>query len=153
MIEVNSVYEKVLNELKTFIGNTSFNESFCDDLLKRLKGFNYIIIEEDSYLLCNTIKKVERYVQGFCNIKTVTYDIYDDCINIICGEFLFEKKQIGQLDENFNIEQVVKSVALGDGNVTFQNNEKEDRGSRINTLITYLLNSKNNLTNYRKVRW
>ncbi len=153
MIEVNSVYDKVLSDLKNYISNTTFNESFCDDLLKRLNGFNYIILEEDSYLLCNTIKKVEKYVLAFCNIKAITYDLYDDCINIVCGEFLFQKKQIGQLDENFNIEQVVKSVTLGDGNVTFQNNEKEDSGSRFNTLITYLLNSKNNLINYRKVRW
>ncbi len=108
--------------------------------------------EGDDWLISFCIEKVESFIKNFCNISTIPDNLKAIEIDRICGEFLFSMKQIGKLDQTFNLETAVKQVGTGDSNVTFDLTSSPE--NRINSLIIYLKDKgKDDLVCYRKIKW
>lgn len=145
----------VLDEItKQLEGSSLSEQSFLLAVLERLDSLGYTVKETDSWMISFSVQKVENTIKNECNVTSVPDGLHSTAINMICGEFLFSKKQSGQLVD-FNLEQALKSVQTGDTTVTFET----DKGSmtpeqRLNNLIDYLMNSgRGEFISYRKIKW
>lgn len=145
----------VLNNIIPILSESSLSEqSFLLGVLERLDFLGYTVKETDTWMIGFSVQKVENTIKNECNVTSVPDGLYSIATDMICGEFLFAKKQSGQLD-GFNLEQALKSVQAGDTTVTFET----DKGSmtpeqRLNNLIDYLMNSgRGEFISYRKIKW
>lgn len=98
------------------------------------------------------IQKVENHIKSYCNIAYIPDELIEIVVDRVCGEFLFSKKQIGQLDNTFNFEAAVKSVQAGDTNVSFDTTQSPE--NRFDALLNYLQSrGEGDLICYRKIKW
>ena len=74
-------------------------------------------------------------------------------MDMSCGEFLFAKKQTGQLEiGDLDLTGAISSIKEGDTQVNFNGDESDS--DKVDILLNYLLNSgKGELVCYRKIRW
>ncbi|WP_109420497.1 hypothetical protein, partial [Clostridioides difficile] len=94
--------------------------NIIDEIEKRLESFGYILKDGDKWLIGFVREKIENIIKLDCNIKTMPIELKEIEVDMIAGEFLFTKKNIGQLDiESINFEAVEKSISEGDTKVDF----------------------------------
>lgn len=145
--------KKVLADILTImINKTSLSESFYETILKRLVSFGYTLKEDDGWLVCFAIQKVENHINNYCNTNSIPDGLKSVAIDMICGEFLFSKKQTGQLDiANLDFDGAFTSIKEGDVNISFSGSSDEDK---FNKMLDYLRhNGESDLLCYRKIRW
>lgn len=137
--------------------NKEVEEEFIKKILQRLMSFGYKPSEADSWMITFCMQKVENHIKNSCNISEIPDGLKEIEIDRICGEFLFSKKQSGQLNANngFDIEMAIKQVQAGDTNVTFAVGEgSETLEAKLNTLISYLINyGEGDFVCYRQIKW
>lgn len=126
---------------------------FITKVYKRLESFGYIITESDDWIISFAIQKVENNIKNSCNVTSIPDGLKHIAVDMICGEFLFAKKQTGKLD-GFNLETAVKQVQTGDTSVTFAVEASRTPEQRLDTLLSYLMNNgKDGFACYRKIKW
>ena len=125
-----------------------------EDVTKRLESFGYEVTEDDAWMIEFLIQKIENSIKADCNVSSVPDGLYSVATDMICGEFLFAKKQTGQL-EDFNLEAALKSVQAGDTTVTYAIGDASmTPEQRLNSLISYLMTKgKGEFACYRKIKW
>jgi hypothetical protein len=94
---MDEMIQKVLANILPMMTNTSLSESFCEMVLKRLVSFGYFLKEDDSWELSFMMSKVENYIMSSCNITSIPDGLFHAAVDMVCGEFLFNKKQTGRL--------------------------------------------------------
>ena len=133
------------------------DDKFIEQILKRLLSLGYKSSEADSWMITFCIQKVENHIKNSCNISEIPDELKEIEIDRICGEFLFSKKQSGQLnaENGFDVEMAIKQVQAGDTNVTFAIGEgSETLETKLNSLISYLLNvGEGDFVCYRQIKW
>ena len=85
---------------------------------KRLESLGYNVTDADEWLLNFLIEKVDNYIENQCNITGIPENLFFFMVDMVCAEFLSNKKGIGQI-EGINEETAVKSIKEGDTTVTF----------------------------------
>lgn len=127
--------------------------NIIDDIEKRLEGFGYTLNDGDKWLIDFVREKIENIIKLDCNIKTIPIELKGIEIDMIVGEFLFTKKNMGQLDiESLNFEAVEKSISEGDTKVDFAISQTPEQ--RFDSLIAYLMTyGKNKILTFRCLRW
>lgn len=147
----------IIENIIKIINKDEVDENFIEKILHRLHDFGYIPKEEDSWIITFCMQKVENHIKNSCNISEIPDELKEIEIDRICGEFLFSKKQSGQLnaENGFDIEMAIKQVQAGDTNVTFAVGEgSETLETKLNTLISYLLNiGESDFICYRQIKW
>lgn len=147
----------IIENIIVIINKEEVNEEFIEKILKRLISFGYIPNENDSWIITFCMQKVENHIKNSCNISEIPNELKEVEIDRICGEFLFSKKQSGQLnaENGFDLEMAIKQVQAGDTNVTFAVGEgSETLETKLNTLISYLLNyGESDFVCYRQIKW
>ena len=147
----------IIENIIKIINKDEVDENFIEKILHRLHDFGYILKEEDSWIITFCMQKVENHIKNSCNISEIPDELKEIEIDRICGEFLFSKKQSGQLnaENGFDIEMAIKQVQAGDTNVTFAVGEgSETLETKLNTLISYLLNiGESDFICYRQIKW
>lgn len=145
--------EKILASIKIFVDKTSFQDSFFRSVLERLISFNYILKEDDAWVISFCIIKVENRIKNFCNISEVPHELNEIAVDMVIGEFLLALKNTGKLEINeLDLNGTITSIKEGDTQVNFDTNTSDE--SKIDYLINYLLNSKEgDLICFRKIRW
>jgi len=124
-----------------------------EDVKKRLESLGYIFVEDDAWVLGFIILKVEGHIKDQCNTLVVPEGLYQNAVDMVCGELLLGKKGSGQLT-GFDLEAAVKSIQEGDTNVTFAfGSGSSTPEERLDGLINFLLHSEVNYSSYRKIRW
>ena len=105
--------------------DSNLEEVFLERLLLRLSCFGYKInIEHDNWCLIFLINKETNHIKNVCNIKSIPKELEEILIDRIAGNFLLNKKQSNQLNlENFDLSTAVKSLQMGDTNITFATGE------------------------------
>ena len=144
------------DETKQFIItalDTSLDESFIEEVLKRLDYFGYKIKESDAWVIGFAMQKVKNTIENECNISEIPDGLFHMAVDMSCGEFLLNKKQTGQLElGDLDLTGAVSSIKEGDTQVNF--NDDESDSDKVDSLLNYLLNSgKGELVCYRKIRW
>ena len=147
----------IIKNIIVIINKEEVDEEFIKEILKRLISFGYTPNENDSWIITFCMQKVENHIKNSCNISEIPNELKEVEIDRICCEFLFSKKQTGQLnvENGFDLEMAIKQVQTGDTNVTFAVGEgSETLETKLNTLISYLLNyGESDFICYRQIKW
>lgn len=125
-----------------------------EDVTKRLASFGYIVTQADTWVLGFIIQKVENHIKNNCNIIAIPAGLYQIAVDMAVGEFLLNKKSIGQLT-GFNVESAIKQIQEGDTSVTFAIGDGDSTPEkRLDILISHLLNNgKDDFASYRCIKW
>lgn len=143
---------KVLANILTVMTKTSLSESFYEAVLKRLVSFGYTLKEDDSWLICFAMQKVENHIKNSCNTTDVSDGLFNVAVDMVCGEFLFTKKQTGQLEiADLDFDGAFTSIKEGDTQVNFGGSSDEEK---FDQMVNYLLHhGEGDFVCYRKIRW
>ncbi len=129
-------------------------DEFLIDVISRLESLGYTVQDADSWMICFTAQKVENHIKSSCNTTLIPDDLYQAVVDEVCGEFLFSKKQSGQLT-GFDVSAAVKQVQTGDTNITFAIGQGSmTPEQRLDSLIAYLrTRGEGDFVCYRKIKW
>ena len=144
--------KKVLANILTVMTKTSLSESFSEAVLKRLVSFGYTLKDDDSWLICFAMQKVENHIKNSCNTTDVPDGLFNVAVDMVCGEFLFTKKQTGQLEiADLDFDGAFTSIKEGDTQVNFGGSSDEEK---FDQMVNYLLHhGEGDFVCYRKIRW
>lgn len=127
-----------------------------NDIIQRLASYGYEVTETDEFALNFIIQKVENHIKNSCNILSIPEGLHNIAVDMVCGEFLCEKKATKPNDlKGFNLETAIKSIQEGDTNITFAVGEgsKTDE-QKLDTLISHLMTyGEKELVHYRCLSW
>ncbi len=145
----------IIDEILGLVNGTSFDYKLIETVIKKLSSFGYSVTENDLFALAFSIQKVDRSIKNSCNTMVIPEGLYNTSVDRVCGEFLFAKKQTGQLDSTFNFETAVKQIQMGDTNITYAIGDgSQTMEQRIDALISVLMNSgEGEMACYRKIKW
>ncbi|HBF6827909.1 TPA: hypothetical protein KOT89_000206 [Clostridioides difficile] len=130
--------------------------NIIDNIEKRIQGFGYTLKDRDKWLIDFIREKIENIIKLDCNISEIPKELHNIEVDMIVGEFLFTKKNMGQLDiESLNFEAVEKSISEGDTKVDFAiGSGSQTPEQRFDSLIAYLTTyGKNKILTFRCLRW
>jgi len=149
---MDEMMNKVLANILTVMTKTSLSESFYEAVLKRLVSFGYTLKEDDSWLICFAMQKVENHIKNSCNTTDVPDGLFNVAVDMVCGEFLFTKKQTGQLEiADLDFDGAFTSIKEGDTQVNFGGSSDEEK---FDQMVNYLLHhGEGDFVCYRKIRW
>lgn len=118
---------------------------------ERLTSLGYECVESDDFALQFCIDKVEQHIKHFCNICEVPVCLEHVVIDMACGEFLMQKKTMGQLT-SVQIEPIVKRLTEGDTTVEYSTTT--DREAMFNAYLDKMIHAhQSDLLAHRKLRW
>ena len=125
------------------------------DITKRLADFGYTVLPADAHAIDFLIEKWSDYVLDFCNITTIPDGAKTKLVDKICGEFLYHKKNSGQLGDDFDFEAPAKIIKEGDTSITMSYGEGgKTPEQRFDNMLTSLMQSfDKNLVKYRRMAW
>lgn len=125
------------------------------EITRRLADFGYTVLPSDAHNIQFLIEKWSEYVLDFCNIDTIPEGITSKLVDKICGEFLYYKKNSGQLGETFDFEAPAKIIKEGDTSITMSYGEGgKTPEQRFDNMLTSLMQSfDKNLVKYRRMAW
>ena len=132
-----TVYEAVVNRL-AMLGYTA---DYCDE-----PGLVYLI------------SKCERDILDNINHKVLPDGLFYTLVDMVAGQFLFDKKATGELDgvEGFDFSAPAKSITEGDVSVTFAGagDGAISAEARFDAMLDKLIHPDDNiLAAYRRMRW
>ena len=150
---MGELIRKILANILTIMTNTSLSESFCEAVLKRLVSFGYNLKEDDSWMICFAMQKVENRIKNSCNTTDVPDGLFHVAVDMVCGEFLFTKKQTGKLElTDLDLNGAIKQITEGDVSISFGDGSSDE--DKFNSFLNYLLhNGEGDFVCYRKLKW
>lgn len=132
--------------------DTIFDGKFINDLFNRLESFGYTPKENDIFNIGFSISKVNNDIKNICNISTIPPELYETLIDFCVVEILAILFYSGKLDETFSLNELIKTVNVGDTSVTFDNSVSASE--QIESLITILKQkAERSVLCYRKIKW
>lgn len=150
---MDELIQKILANILTIMTKTSLEESFYESVLKRLVSFGYFPKEDDSWAVCFASQKVENHIKNSCNTLSIPDGLFNVAVDMVCGEFLFTKKQTGKLElTDLDLDGAIKQISEGDVTVQFANGSSDEE--KFNSFLNYLLhNGEGDFVCYRKLKW
>lgn len=124
-------------------------------IVERLKDFGYTALVADEHAINYLTDKWSQYVLDFCNLEELPNGVETKLIDKICGEFLYYKKNSGQLGETYDFDAPAKIIKEGDTSVTMSYGEGgKTPEQRFDNMLTSLMQSfDKNLVKYRRMAW
>lgn len=118
---------------------------------ERLLQLGYTATENDDAAIEFAIRKVAEHIYNQCAITSIPEGLEPFAVDAVCGEFLGVLRNIGKLDESYNIEQGVSAIKVGDTNVSLNGQSKD-------VLLDAMLKSlsdglEREMLCFRKIRW
>ena len=145
--------DEILQAIRNAMVNSSFTEPFFNAVLQRLISLGYKLEENDDWILCFAMQSVENKIKSSCNVTSVPNELLNVAVDRVCGEFLFTKKQTGQLTmEHIDLSGAIASISEGDTSVSFVPGATDD--DRFNVLInTLMTKGEGDFVCFRKLKW
>lgn len=145
--------DEILQAIRRTMANSSLTESFFNAVLQRLISLGYKFEENDDWILCFAMQTVENHIKTSCNVTSIPGELLNVAIDRVCGEFLFAKKQTGQLViEGLDLTGAIASISEGDTSVSFVTGATED--DRFNLLVNHLMTKgEGDFVCFRKLKW
>jgi len=126
--------------------------SIIEDIKNRLASFGYTLLDTDNFALDFVIDKVENKIKNECSITEIPDGLYQVEIDRVCGEFLFAKKQSGQL-KDLNFEASIKEIKDLDTTVVYAV-DSDSSEKQFDELIDSLKNcGEKEILSFRRLRW
>ena len=113
----------------------------------------YKLEENDCFPLCFAIQSVEKHIKSSCNVTVIPDELLNVAVDRVCGEFLFTKKQAGQLTiDGLDLNGAVASISEGDTSISFVTGASDE--DRFNQLVKHLMTKGDgDFVCYRKLKW
>lgn len=145
--------DELLQAIQNTMSNSSLTEPFFRAVLQRLISLGYKLKENDDWILCFAMQGVENHIKTSCNVTSIPDELSNVAVDRVCGEFLFTKKQTGQLTiDGLDLTGAIASISEGDTSVTFVSGATDD--DRFNLLVNYLMTKgEGDFVCYRKLKW
>lgn len=127
-----------------------------DTVIERLASFGYTVTEADSWVIGFLIEKVENHIKNSCNILSVPDGLYQVAVDMVVGNFLFEKKAVNADSlAGIDLSAVVKQIQEGDTNVSFAVGEgSKTPEQRLDAVISWLMTyGEKDFVTYRCISW
>lgn len=148
--------KKMLSSISSILVGSSFDEESIELVLKRLEAISYAIKEEDAWMISFAAQKVENTIKNSCNTASIPDGLRLVAIDMVCGEFLYSKKQTGGL-EGFDFAPPTKSISEGDTTLSFAVGGSDGAltpEAQFDALLGRLLNPpQDQLVAYRRIKW
>ena len=125
-----------------------------EQVVKRLGQLGYTATVEDNDHIDFEMNKIINYTKNYCNIEEIPEIVDVRMIDRICSEFLFYKKNAGQL-RNFNYDAVIKQIKEGDTTIHYAVGQGEDTPeNRFDSFVKQLERGYDKwITPHRRLRW
>ena len=145
--------DELLQVIKNTMSNSSLTEPFFKAVMQRLISLGYKLQENDDWILCFAMQGVENHIKSSCNVTSIPDELSNVAVDRVCGEFLFTKKQTGQLTiKGLDLDGAIASISAGDTSVSFVSGATDD--DRFNQLVNYLMTKgEGDFVCYRKIKW
>ena len=139
------------------MADNTFGVKLEEDVKNFLAAIGFTYSDDDSWMLMFCIEKITNTIKKECNISSIPDGLKQIAVQMVVGEFLYNKKNAGQTEgfEQLDFNAVTKSIQEGDTNITFAIGEGcSTPEQRLNNLIAYLMTSgKSEFVTYRKLKW
>ena len=147
---MNEMIQKVLANI---LSHTNLSEPFCEMVLKRLVSFGYFLKEDDSWELSFVMVKVENQIKNSCNTTSIPEGLFHVATDMICGEFLMNRKNSGGLElSDLDLSGAITSISEGDVSISFDTNSTDE--VKFDQLMNYLMTKgKGELVCFRRLKW
>lgn len=125
-----------------------------ENIIKRLEQLGYVAKDEDTETIEFELEKILNYVINYCNIVEIPSILDPRIIDRVCGEFLFYKKNSGQL-EGFDYDTVIKEIKEGDTTLKYATGSDGDTPeSRFDKFLNKMERGFDKwITPHRRLRW
>lgn len=147
---MNEMILRILSIMPT----SHLSEAFVEAVLKRLisMGYNYDSGSDD-FALCFAMQSVENHIKNSCNTTSIPEGLFNIAVDRVCGEFLFGKKQLGQLHiGELDLTGAIASISQGDTSVSFDTGSTDE--AKLDQFLNFLMhNGDGELICYRKLKW
>ena len=132
---------------------SALTERFFENVLKRLLSFGCELTEDDAYSVSFCSLKIENHIKNSCNVTSLPDGLLNVAVDMVCGEFLFAKKQTGKLTlDDLDLDGAISSIHEGDTTVQFTAGQSDEE--KFNTMVNYLLHGgEGELVCYRRIKW
>lgn len=125
-----------------------------NDVIDRLSQLGYVATDKDNKQIDFELEKITNYTLNYCNITTIPTIVEPRLIDRVCGEFLYYKKNSGELN-GFNYDAVIKQIKEGDTTIQYAVGQGEDTPeNRFDSFVKQLERGFDKwITPHRKLRW
>lgn len=127
-------------------------------VVARLAMLGYTVTKTDAPGLEYLISKCERAILDNINHKVLPDGLFYTLVDMVAGQFLFDKKAAGALDgvEGFDFSAPAKSITEGDVSITFAgaSDGAASAEARFDALLDKFIHPADNIfAAYRRMRW
>lgn len=131
-------------------------EGVYEAVVDRLAMLGYTVTDDDETGLKYTIRKCEAELLANINHRELPPPLFYTLVDMVAGQFLFDKKAAGGLGEGFDFDAPAKSITEGDISVTFAgaSDGASNAESRFDALLDQLRHpAESILAAFRRLRW
>lgn len=131
-------------------------EGVYEAVVDRLAMLGYTVTDDDETGLKYTIRKCEAELLANINHRKLPPPLFYTLVDMVAGQFLFDKKAAGGLGEGFDFDAPAKSITEGDISVTFAgaSDGASNAESRFDALLDQLRHpAESILAAFRRLRW
>ena len=127
-------------------------------VVARLAMLGYTLTKTDTPGLEYLISKCERAILDNINHKVLPDGLFHTLVDMVAGQFLFDKKAAGALDgvEGFDFSAPAKSITEGDVSITFAgaSDGAASAEARFDAMLDKLIHPADSIfAAYRRMRW
>ena len=125
-------------------------------VVARLAMLGYTVTDADKTGLEYLIHKCEAELLANINHRELPPPLFYTLVDMVAGQFLFDKKAAGGLGEGFDFDAPAKSITEGDISVTFAgaSDGASNAESRFDALLDQLRHpAESILAAFRRLRW
>ena len=125
-----------------------------EQVIERLAMLGYTATDADNDHIDFELTKILNYVKNYCNITEIPEILDPRIIDRVCSEFLFYKKNSGQLS-TFDYDAVIKEIKEGDTTLKYAVGQGEDTPeSRFDSFVKQLERGFDKwCAVHRRIRW
>lgn len=125
-------------------------------VVDRLAMLGYTVTDNDKTGLEYLIRKCEAELLANINHRKLPPPLFYTLVDVVAGQFLFDKKAAGGLGEGFDFDAPAKSITEGDISVTFAgaSDGASNAESRFDAMLDQLMHpAESTLAAFRRLRW
>lgn len=131
-------------------------EGMYEAVVDRLAMLGYTVTDDDETGLKYTIRKCEAELLANINHRKLPPPLFYTLVDMVAGQYLYDKKAAGGLGEGFDFEAPAKSITEGDISVTFAgaSDGASNAESRFDAMLAKLMHpAESTLAAFRRLRW
>lgn len=131
-------------------------EGVYEAVVDRLAMLGYTVTDADETGLKYTIHKCEAELLANINHRKLPPPLFYTLVDMVAGQYLYDKKAAGGLGEGFDFEAPAKSITEGDISVTFAgaSDGASNAESRFDAMLAKLMHpAESTLAAFRRLRW